>query len=811
MDLFGGTLPDEKKSGVKVVKSKPVRVAASRTHGLAITEVITPEPTLTKSAFVGRGVPRDEYHDIEEPPPHPGYDEVVANYQTAPRVVLDDFLTIKGIVKKRIFFSPESGYAVYAVDFEGRKSGDVLQVTSTVVPTIKEKIIARGKWITYKGKTQFKAETIQLEVDRTAKGIREWLKGSSAKGIGKATREKLVKLFGDRLPEVIGSVELMVAGGMKANKAEEIAQTWNMNSDQPLLVSALAGFGLKPKQIQRVIEIYGASAKRMAETNPWEFTEIDGIGFPTADAIASAAKLDMTSNTRLQAGLAWVLHDNLSQNGHCGVPPEFLIQTASRLLSVSQKLVETAMETFVDNTRIIYDPDVDLVYGKILLDAEINIAKRLARLIRKGNQISQAEAGAAILFAEKELDVKLDREGGQFEAALMALCNPVCIITGGPGTGKSTTQGVIVRALAELGRQVMLGAPTGRAAKRLSETSNQEARTLHRVLEYDVVTMGFRRDAVYPLVCDVLIVDEFSMVDVRMASSTLSAVKNGSSLIIVGDFDQLPSVGPGQVLRDMVESGVIPLVRLTRVRRQVAGSGIAIAAQRIKEGLAPEEEEGVSGFRVVEKSDDQVSEEVLNYLRYILPEEGFDPLRDVQVLASMRRGEAGVESLNQAIKATLNPAFDDQYSVGMLGKVFSVHDRVMQTKNDYRRGVNNGEVGTVVVVGYDIPERKKSPFLNVDFGGSMIRYIPEDVEHLSLAYAVTVHKSQGCEFPVVIIVAPTEHSFMLNRNLLYTGITRAKTECVLIGSKKTIARAAEKEGAIFRHTGLLYRLLKEFE
>lgn len=806
MDLFGGNLPNETKSSGK---TKP------RLAGPEVTPVHEVTAIEVKPTFTGRGMPRAEvFDDFEEPPPHPG--EEPRNVRILPT---DDYLTLTGVITKRIFYSPESGYAVYAVDFDGRKNGDVLQVTSTVVPTVKEKIIARGKWSTYKGKTQFKAETIQLEVDRTAKGIREWLKGSSAKGIGKSTRDKLVRIFGDRLPDVIGSVDLMVTGlvadGTSLKKAEkianEVAQAWNMNSDQPLLVSALAGFGLKPKQIQRVIEIYGASAKRVAETNPWEFTDIEGIGFPTADAIANAAKLDMTCDTRLQAGLAWVLHDNLSQNGHCGVPPEFLVQNAARLLSVSQKLIETAMESFVDDKRIIYDPEVGLVYGSILLEAEKNVARRIARLIRKGNQVSQAEAGAAILFAEKELGVKLDREGGQFEAALAALCNPVCIITGGPGTGKSTTQGVIVRALAEMGRQVELGAPTGRAAKRLSETSNQEARTLHRVLEYDVTTMGFRRDAIRPLGCDVLIVDEFSMVDVRMASSTLSAIKNGSSLIIVGDFDQLPSVGPGQVLRDMVESGVIPLVRLTRVRRQVAGSGIAIAAQRIKDGLAPEEEEGVTGFRIVEKSDTLVAEEVLNYLRYILPEEGFDPLRDVQVLASMRRGEAGVESLNQAIKATLNPAFDDQYSVTMLGKPFTVHDRVMQTKNDYKRGVNNGEVGTIVEVGYDIPERKKSPFLTVDFGGSVVRYIPEDVENLSLAYAATVHKSQGCEFPVVIIVAPTEHTFMLNRNLLYTGVTRAKTDCVLIGSKRTIARAAEKEGSIFRYTGLLYRLQKELE
>jgi len=702
-------------------------------------------------------------------------------------------------VGKVIFSSPSSGFLVLAVKLKGQRGEERIAVTTTVRVEAGDDIVARGRWTTRRGAAQFAAEMIQLEIPREAKGIAAWLAKGAVAGVGKAAVKKLLARFGEDLPGVIDDPSELAKAGIREAQAKAIAKAWSANAHQGELVSMLLKAGLRPKQAAKVIETYGAAVKKVLQTNPWELTEIEGIGFPTADHAARLNGLDMACPPRIQAGLAHVLNECLNREGHCGLPPRGLVSAAARVLEVAESAILSQMPGFVDGVRVIEDPDTGLIYPKMLWDAECDVAEHLAALIaRSRGAMSAAEAEEAITRAEREIGKALDRDGGQFEAAMLALTNPVVIITGGPGTGKSTTQKIIVTALSYHEKKVELAAPTGRAAKRLSEASGQPARTIHRLLEFS------------PVLGDFAFNEEVSMVDIRLMASQVRALPPDCCLLLVGDYDQLPSVGPGQVLRDLIASGLIPVARLTKVHRTAEGSGIAIAAKRINGGLTPMDPDSpMRGFRIVECSDAAIVSQVVDIVRFELPEMGFDPMRDVQVLAAMRKGDAGVTALNIALKAALNPALEDENTVSMIGRQFTVGDRVMQLRNDYGKGVYNGEVGTVTAVGAE-PDR--TPFMTVDFSGVEARYKPEEVaQDIEYAFAGTVHKSQGGEFPVVIFVAPHDHRRMLTRNLVYTGVTRARTECVMVGTRSVIDHAVTLSDSFRRHTGLQVRLRRAME
>ena len=721
--------------------------------------------------------------------------------------------SVRGKVLHRIFHNAENGYTVLSVHAD--RLGDIEVVCSTPMPPSKgEVIIAEGAWVTYKGKQQLKASAVRTEVDRTDAGVISWLKSQNIRGVGETTRKRLGIIFRGRLHDVVDNADSLTAGGIARSKAELIAQAWSRNRGRAEFISRMMGFGFTAKQVVAVEEIFGESAVNVAETNPWEFCrEVDGIGFLTCDRIAERAGLDMTCDERVLAGLGWVLHDNLVHNGHCGVPREYLEFHASRLLKVPRDIINRVCNEFIDGRNIVSDETAGLVYGRVLLEAEQKVAARLLNLRdRSTGACGAAEAEEALLAAETEMGLTLDRAGGQFRAALAALTEPVLVITGGPGTGKSTIQKVVVNALEKLGKTVSLAAPTGRAAKRLSETSGRDAGTIHRLLEFDHTSGDFKRQETRPLGTNVTIIDEFSMVDVRLASCLLSAVRMGTAFIMVGDFDQLPSVGPGQVLRDIIESDSIPVSRLTVVRRQVAGSGIALAAGRVREGLAPWEgdEEPAADFRVIEREDEDITATILRMLRSST-EEGFRAISDIQVLAAMKKGETGVEALNIQIKDLVNPVItDDNRSIRMGTRWFTVNDRVMQIRNDYKKGVHNGEVGSVVAVGKGIGDNTAKQWVKADYGGVETVYDMEDIDDMVLAYAATVHKSQGCEFPSVIVACASAHRRMLSRNLLYTAMTRARTRCSLVGARETIRRAAATEDTFRRFTALKQRL-KEYD
>lgn len=714
-----------------------------------------------------------------------------------------------------VIYTTSDGYAVYAVRGNDGKDHKVT-VTSDVKAKKGDKIVAKGSWSTYKGQPTFKAVMIMHDIPKGARGVVTWLKTGPATGVGKATAEKLAKHFGDELIDVVGDASRLVEAGIPKSRAEAIAEAWNSNASQPELVEFLGRFGIGEMTIAKIVKRFGAAARRIVQENPWRLAEtIDGVGFATADDIALEAGHKKDSAARLQAGVRFALDQKTAREGHCGLPFDILVDEAVRLLAVDRSLVQAATRQVMEDKTVITDDVTGLIYPEGLHKAEQGLAERLKKLLEHGSRIPEDTARAAIEAAVAELGVI--RDESQVEAAVMAVTSPLSIITGGPGTGKSTTQRVIVSALEALGREVVLAAPTGRAAKRLAEVSGRPASTCHRLLSFSAEKGGFEFDASCPFEEDNIIIDEFSMVDVRLGQAFMDAVKRDGAVTIVGDVDQLPSVGAGQVLRDLIEAGAIPVARLKTVHRQKGDSGIVVAASRINSGLSPVVEgDDLNGFElhsgmIETGSPEALRATVVDLMARRLPSMGYDPISDIQVLSSMRKGELGIHVLNEELKKALNPA-NEKNSVEVRKRVFSIGDRVMHLRNDYAKKVYNGEVGTVTWVGTrKNDDNRDEPSFRVDYSGYQAFYGPSDVQDVELSWAATVHKSQGCEFPVVIFVCPDAHRRMLTRNLLYTAVTRAKKLCVVVGHETALEHAVANADVDSRFTGLSRRLAEEME
>lgn len=723
----------------------------------------------------------------------------------------------------RVIFRTSDGYSVYLVK-DSRGIEHKITVTSSILADKKDKVVARGQWGDYKGKPTFKAATLSHEIAPGARGVERWLKNKVVAGIGPAKIKVLTQVCGEDLPDLIGDpdalMERIEGADVPKRKftrkdAESLADAWNNNVGQADLSAYLGQFPvLGPTLAYKIIKRYGAACRRIIEECPWKLAEtIDGIGFDIADAIAYKAGHSPESPERLDAGIRFSLDTSTRRGGHCALPRDVLIREATRLLRVQSALVEAAVDRVLETDSVVYEEDFGLIYSPLMHRAETALARRIVDMIREGGRVDETVAREAVERAMKDIGVQLDE--GQFAAAVMAVMSPVSIITGGPGTGKSTTQRVIVRALEIIEQSYGLAAPTGRAAKRLSEVSERPASTCHRLLSFSAEKGGFEYDSSKPFEWKVMIVDEFSMVDLMLAQSFTDAIHRNGRLIIVGDVDQLESVGVGQVLRDFIASGVIPVAVLKTVHRQTGDSGIVVAANRINTGEYPlQEGEKLKGFylstRFGDDEEERVLETVVDLVARRIPGAGFDPMSDIQVLAPYRDRMLGVESLNVALKAALNPAREDN-SVEIRGRTFSVGDRVMHLRNDYTKKVYNGELGTVAWVGRRKNEDGgEEPCMKVDYTGFQAFYGPRDVEDVELSWAATVHKSQGCEFPVVIVVMPASPRILLTRNLLYTAVTRAKKECIVIGSRDSIAHAVNAVRTTHRHTGLARRLSPEY-
>jgi exodeoxyribonuclease V alpha subunit len=549
----------------------------------------------------------------------------------------------------------------------------------------------------------------------------------------------------------------------------------------------LHGHGVGTARAVRIFKTYGVDAVQVMSENPYRLArDIRGIGFRTADLIAEKLGIEKTSMIRVRAGISYALTEAMG-NGHCGLPLEELIPLSVKLLEVPDELIQTATELEITDGTVIADTvaDTPCLFLSGLYHAEKGVADRFQHLISGSLPWLNIDIDKALPWIEKKTGLSLAQS--QIEAVRLALRSKVMVITGGPGVGKTTIVNSILQILAAKAVRLLLCAPTGRAAKRMKEATGMEAKTIHRMLEIDPKSFGFKRNEESPLECDLLIVDESSMVDVSLMHALLKAVPDQAAVLLVGDVDQLPSVGPGQVLADIIGSHVIPVARLTEVFRQAAQSKIITSAHRINEGQIPDlsKPANQSDFYFVPADDPGLAVmRILDMVKTRIPKRfGLDSIRDIQILCPMNRGGVGARSLNIELQAVLNPAGENK--VERFGSTFAPGDKVMQIENDYDKEVYNGDIG--YVKGIDVNEGE----LTATFDGRAVTYLFGELDTLVLAYATTIHKSQGSEYPAVIIPVLTQHYAMLQRNLLYTGITRGKQLVVLVGQRKAVAIAVK--------------------
>ena len=695
---------------------------------------------------------------------------------------------LAGLVDRVTFHNSESGFCVLRVKARGQRD-PITVIGHAAMISAGEFVQASGGWINDRTHgVQFRAAFLKATAPTTIEGIEKYLGSGMIRGIGPVYAKKLVRAFGDAVFEVIAQEpgRLREVTGIGPKRAERIIAGWAEQRIIREIMLFLHSNGVGTSRAVRIYKTYGADAVQLISENPYRLArDIHGIGFRTADQIAAKLGIEKTALIRVRAGVSFALAEAMD-DGHCGLPHEDLLALTRELLEVPAELVETALGLELRDGTVIGD-DVEsrpCIFLAALYRAEREIAAKLKVLKAGKPPWPSIDAGKAIPWVEKR--TKLALAESQIEAVRIALASKVLVITGGPGVGKTTLVNSILKILLAKTVTIALCAPTGRAAKRLSESTGIEAKTIHRLLETDPRTGQFRRDENNPLDCDLLVVDETSMVDVPLMRALLRALPNQAALLLVGDVDQLPSVGPGQVLSDIIASGAVPVVRLTEVFRQAAESRIIVNAHRINQGLMPDLARAESGdFYFVDAADPEEGvRKVLAVVRERIPKRfGLDSIRDVQVLCPMNRGGLGARSLNIELQKALNPPGENR--IDRFGWTFCPGDKVMQVENDYDKDVYNGDLGVVSRIATEEGE------LVADFDGRKITYGFGELDELVLAYATTIHKSQGSEYPAVVIPLTTQHYPMLQRNLVYTGVTRGKRLVVLVGQRKALAIAVK--------------------
>jgi exodeoxyribonuclease V alpha subunit len=700
---------------------------------------------------------------------------------------------LAGFVERVTFHNPENGFCVLRVKARGQR--DLVTVVGhAAMIAAGEFVQMSGAWVNDRTHgQQFRASFLKASPPTTLEGIERYLGSGMIRGIGPVYAKRLVKGFGETVFDLIEQQpeRLREVTGIGVRRAERIIAGWAEQKVIREIMLFLHANGVGTSRAVRIFKTYGNDAVRVISENPYRLAkDIRGIGFRTADQIAAKVGIEKTAMIRVRAGISYALADAMSE-GHCGLPMEELTALTGRLLEVSEDLIATALTLELEAGDVVADvlEGRKCVFLTGLYRAEQTIADRLRALMSAGPPWPHIDAAKAIPWVERRTGLLL--ADSQREAVQRALASKVLVITGGPGVGKTTLVNSILKIVIAKQVRVALCAPTGRATKRLSESTGLEAKTIHRLLETNPRTGEFRRTEEHPLECDLLVIDEASMVDVPLMRSLLRAVPDEAGLLIVGDVDQLPSVGPGQVLADIIACDLIPVVRLTEVFRQAAGSRVITNAHRINHGQMPEltHDKALSDFYFIEAAEpeDGVAK-IIAVVRDRIPKAfGLDPIRDIQVLCPMNRGGLGARSLNIELQKALNPPGENR--VERFGWTFCPGDKVMQIENDYDREVYNGDLGIVQRIDQQEGE------LVAAFDGRDVSYSFGELDELVLAYATTIHKSQGSEYPAVVIPLMTQHYMMLARNLLYTGVTRGKRLVVLVGQRKALAIAVRTQGS----------------
>lgn len=715
---------------------------------------------------------------------------------------------VAGVVTRVVYHNEETGAAILTVrPHDGSASFTV--VGSAPEVSFDENLRARGKWVfDAKYGRQFKADVIELFPPFTVNGVAKYLAASQTRGLGPKTAQRIADFFGEQTFLVIETAPQLLTRvqGVDADLAERIAATLAERRLQSESISYLMSLGVGYRDAMRIYEIYGEKMEEQIRADAYQIARtVPGIGFRTADRIALKFGLPKDDPKRVASALGFALHEE-SREGHCGFPRDEAIQRAARFTGLRRAIVSAVLDSEIAQRNIAAESirDIPCVFLPRLFNAEWRIAKQIQRLSAGSPPWESRGLEAEIARFQKQDNVSLDNS--QRTAIERILTSKFTVMTGGPGVGKTTLINAVLRILAKRGVDIALAAPTGRAAKRMREQTGREAKTIHRLLEVDRFGY-FKRWSGDPLECDFLILDECSMIDAYLMHDLLAAVPSRAAILFVGDADQLPSVGPGRILGDIIDSNSVETVRLTKVHRQTQDSRIIHAAHAVNRGETPElsslDDENADFCFIETENMTDSGAKILELVYSIIPARINCLPIDIQLLCPIKKGDLGTENMNAVLQAILNPDAGERVESG--GHFFSVGDRVMQIHNDYQRDVFNGDTG--VVSGVDAQRRS----LVVTFDDRDVAYSPKDLHNLVLAYAITIHKSQGSEYQAIVIPITGQHRRMLNRNLLYTAMTRGRNLVVIVGDRAALDEAIKTVDAAERWTKLRDWLIKRKE
>lgn len=723
---------------------------------------------------------------------------------------------LQGQIERITYTNEENGYTIAKVKVRDRH--DLVTVVGNLIaPSPGEVIRMSGEWTNHpRYGEQFRIVHYESVVPATVQGIRKYLGSGLIKGIGPVMAGRIVERFGNETLEVIEThiEKLAEVNGIGEKRIGVIRKAWEDQKEIREVMIFLQAHGVSSGYAAKVFRQYGNRSIAILRQNPYRLAaDIFGIGFITADRIAEKLGMARDAEVRIQAGILYVLHQ-MSDEGHVYSPYETLVEKCREILGVDRETVLKAFAAIALEKKIIledlnyeiedFKENHKAVYLTTFHVSETGVATRLKSLLHsRATVIRPMDAGKAVEWVQGRLSIVLARK--QVEAIRCAAENKILVITGGPGTGKTTIVQAILRIFSRLGARIMLAAPTGRAAKRMSEATGHEAKTIHRLLEFSKQRGGFQKNEDRPLECDLLVVDEASMIDTILMYHLLKAVPGAATLILVGDANQLPSVGPGNVLGDIIASGSVPVVELQEIFRQAEQSQIILNAHRINQGqlpsLRPAPKDLEDFYFIEQENPEEVLRMIVDLTRVRIPRRfGLDPVNDIQIITPMHKGVVGATNLNMELQKALN---SNQEIVIRGSKVFKCYDKVMQIKNNYEKDVFNGDIGRITKLDQENQE------VLISFDDREISYDYTDLDEIVLAYAVSVHKSQGSEYPAVIIPILTQHYILLQRNLIYTAVTRGKRLVVVIGTKRALAMGIGNVKTQKRYTRLRERLEKE--
>ncbi len=724
----------------------------------------------------------------------------------------DKLVDLRGQIERITYTNEENGYTIAKVKVYGQRNL-VTILGNFMSPMPGEIVKMKGFWVNHpKYGEQFKVINYETSVPATVYGIKKYLGSGLIKGLGPVIAERIVKKFGDKTLDIIEKDinNLYQVDGIGEKRVSMIERAWQDQKEIREVMVFLQAHGVSSAYATKIFKQYGDRSIEVVKENPYRLAmDIFGIGFVTADNIAKKLGFDKNSPVRAEAGILYVLNQ-MADQGHVFYPYEALMEKCKEILEVEREVLTDAFGRIEEAKHIrIEDLNDDIeefeinnkaVYLTQFHVCETGIAKRLKILANIPGSIRITDIDKALERIEKRLAIRLADK--QKEAVKCALERKIMVITGGPGTGKTTIINAILKILFKAGAKVLLAAPTGRAAKRMSEATGHGAQTIHRLLKFSPSTGKFEKNYDSPLECDAIILDEASMIDTVLMYHLLKAVPNASTLILVGDINQLPSVGPGNVLKDIIASEAVPVVTLNRIFRQANKSRIIVNAHRINKGLMPKSDNNdpLTDFYFIEKQEpSDVLDIILRLVKERIPEKfGFNPIDDIQVLTPMHKGIVGAGNLNAELQKALNPEKD---KIVRGQRIFKKGDKVMQIKNNYDKEVFNGDIGRIIRI---IPEDQE---LWISFDGKEIIYDYSDLDEIIIAYAISVHKSQGSEYPAIVMPVLIQHYMLLQRNLIYTGITRGRKLVVLVGTKKALAIGVKNDKPKKRYTHLSRRLI----